>query len=195
MLEFSYFQGPAEDMAGLVEGERQCSLCGGSGVCFELDFAICDEFKDEEKEGKFGCVNCLKSGRFEFWHDTDVGVLDKNGLTKAYNHNKVPSPDFPDSALTELRRTPQFLTWQQELWLTHCNDFMVYQGTWEPKDFYQHSTTGDGRALFYEMTEEWQNLWDDSLPQGETILKEWYATYYVFKCRRCNKLRGNWDCD
>ena len=72
---------------------------------------------------------------------------------------------------------------------------MVYQGTWEPEDFYRHSPTGDGRSLFYEMTDEYQNLWDDSLPEGQTVLKQWHATYYVFKCRHCGKLRGNWDCD
>jgi uncharacterized protein CbrC (UPF0167 family) len=193
VLTFNYFQGPLEDMAHLVKGEHECSLCGRIAACFELDFAICGEMG--EKEGRLGCVECLNRGRFEFWHDTDIGLLDENGLAKVYNHNRTPPPDFPESAKVELRRTPRIVTWQQELWLTHCNDFMAYQGTWEPKDFYRLSPTGDGRALFHEMTDEWQNLWDDSLPAGETKLKGWHATYYVFKCKHCGKLKGNWDCD
>ncbi|MEO6852278.1 MAG: CbrC family protein, partial [Mucilaginibacter sp.] len=98
--------------------------------------------------------------------------------------------------LTEMRRTPQFISWQQELWLCHCDDFMIYKGTWEPNDFYKNSEDGDGRALFMQMTDkELNNLWDDSLPENETLLKEWYPTYYVFECSHCGKLRGNWDCD
>jgi len=29
----------------------------------------------------------------------------------------------------------------------------------------------------------------------KTDLKDWHATYYVFKCKHCGKLKGNWDCD
>jgi len=72
---------------------------------------------------------------------------------------------------------------------------MIYKGTWEPKDFYNNCSDGDGRKLFMDMTSEYQNLWDDSLSEGETVLDEWYATYYVFECTHCGKLRGNWDCD
>lgn len=98
--------------------------------------------------------------------------------------------------MIELRRTPQIVTLQQELWLTHCNDFMTYKGTWEPSDFNKNSNSGNGKELFLEMTDsELNHLWDDSLEKGETELEEWYATYYVFECKHCGKLRGNWDCD
>jgi uncharacterized protein CbrC (UPF0167 family) len=194
-MGFEYFQGPTADMSGLRQDECVCSLCGETGQCFELDYAICPEL-GEEKEGKFGCFACLRAGRFEFWHDTDIGLLDENGLTRVYSHNQPAPPGFPDTALVALRRTPQFVTWQQELWLTHCNDFMVYQGTWKPQDFYRNAPDGDGRALFLKMTDHYPNLWDDSLLlKGETQLSSWHATYYVFRCRHCGTLKGNWDCD
>src|SRR5437764_435457 len=94
-----------------------------------------------------GCFACLRAGRFEFWHDTEVGVLDEKGLTKVYNQNRPPPPGLSPSALVELRRTPPIVTWQQELWLTHCDDFMAYQGTWQPRDFDAHAADGDGRSL------------------------------------------------
>lgn len=193
-MKFDYFQGPTEDMSSLREGINKCSLCGKDGPCFELDFAICPELGDK-KEGKLGCYHCLIKGRFEFWHDTDIGMLDENGLAKVYNHNQPIPPDFPEESLVSLRRTPQIVTWQQELWLTHCNDFMVYQGTWEPKEFYRNAPDGDGRALFLRMTDDYPHLWDDSLSKGETKLTSWHATYYVFKCKHCGILKGNWDCD
>jgi hypothetical protein len=119
-----------------------------------LEYALCAELSHEQKKSALGCFGCLRAGRFEFWHDTEIGVLDENGLTHVYNHNQPPPVDFPASALVGLRRTPQIVTWQQEVWLTHCNDFMVYLGTWEPKDFYANSPGGDGRALFLDMTDK-----------------------------------------
>lgn len=90
----------------------------------------------------------------------------------------------------------QFITWQQELWLTHCNDFMVYLVTWEPNDFYVNSEDGDGKKLFLEMTDgDMNHLWDSSLNNPNEKLEHWHATYYVFKCSHCGKLRGNWDCN
>ena len=74
-------------------------------------------------------------------------MLDKEGLSKVYTHNMENPPKLAESLLIELRQTHQFITWQQELWLTHCNDFMNYKGIWEPLDFYKNSKTGDGRDL------------------------------------------------
>jgi len=182
-------------MAALAPQAR-CTLCGSSGPCFALRYAICARLSKTEKESGMGCLRCLQAGAFEFWHDTEIGVLDEHGLTHVYNHNKVPPTTFRHSALAELRRTPQIVTIQQELWLTHCDDFMAYIGTWAPKDFYAHSPTGDGRALFHEMTDEkLSHLWDSSRRTGQTFLTEWIATYYAFRCIHCGKLRGTWDCD
>jgi uncharacterized protein CbrC (UPF0167 family) len=195
-MQFKYFKGPLEDMSDLVEGKAICSICGVEDQCFELDYSITDEFRNDEKEGKIGCINCLKKGLFEFWHDTEFGMLDENGLHNVYKHNMENPPKIDQNNLTELRRTPQIITWQQELWLSHCTDFMIYKGTWTPKDFYANSKDGDGRQLFMEMTDdEYNSLWDDSLVDGQTKLEEWYPHYYVFECSHCGKLRGNWDCD
>jgi uncharacterized protein CbrC (UPF0167 family) len=143
-----------------------------------------------------GCLSCLRAGRFEFWHDTEFGLLDQNGLSHFYNHHKPPPAEFPPAALVELRRTPQIVTWQQEIWLAHCNDFMAYLGTWEPADFYANAPDGDGPALFREMTDEaHRRLWDASLPLGAARLECWHATYYAFACLHCGIRRGNWDCD
>lgn len=196
-MNFTYFNGPQEDMSELLEGIHTCSFCGRSHEhCFSVDYAITNRFSEDEKEGKVGCFECLRKGEFEFWHDTEFGMLDENGLTKVYLHNMDNPPAVEQEKLVELRRTPQIAAWQQELWLTHCGDFMRYKGTWQPSDFYKYSKSGDGKALFLEMTDKNLNhLWEDNVKKGETILKEWHATYYVFECLHCSKLRGNWDCD
>ncbi|MBO9699874.1 MAG: CbrC family protein [Sporocytophaga sp.] len=184
-------------MSQLIIGTHICSICNKeSNECFSLEYTLTDKFSQEETADKVGCSDCLKKGEFEFWHDTEYGMLDENGLKKVYKHNMANPPSVDNKILVELRRTPQIVTWQQELWLTHCNDFMVYKGTWTPEDFNKYSKNSDGRQLFLEMTDdEWNHLWDESLEEGEVELKEWYATYYVFECSHCGKLRGNWDCD
>ncbi|MFL5331408.1 MAG: CbrC family protein [Gemmataceae bacterium] len=189
---FRYFCGPLHDMSDLVERDVACSLCGQPGRCFRLEHALCPSIALDAKETGVGCFDCLRQGRFEFWHDTDIGLLDENGLTHVYNHNQSPPPDFPASALVELRRTPQIVTCQQELWLTHCNDFMAYIGTWDREDFYAHAPGGDARALFHDMTDEdYRHLWDESLPPAAERLESWHATFYAFRCLNCGKLRGN----
>jgi uncharacterized protein CbrC (UPF0167 family) len=196
-MDFIYFKGPISDMGDLLEGRNKCSICNNEhDYCFDLEYTITDKFGDEEKEGKVGCYDCLRKGEFEFWHDTEFGMLDENGLCKIYSHNMGNPPKLDSETMTELRRTPQVVTYQQEIWLTHCNDFMIYKGTWEPLDFYRNSVNGDGRDLFMKMTDKNINfLWDKSLPEGQALLEEWYPTYYVFECRHCGKLRGYWDCD
>lgn len=195
-MDFKYFKGPLDEMSDLLDHKTVCSICGRTDHCFELEYTITQAFDEDKKEGKVGCYSCLKEGRFEFWHDTEYGMLDENGLSKVYKHNSDSPPPVGSDRLSEMRRTPQFISWQQELWLCHCNDFMIYRGTWEPKDFYKNSEDGDGRALFMQMTDkELNHLWDDSLPENSTFLEEWYPTYYVFECGHCGKLRGNWDCD
>ncbi|WP_421977451.1 CbrC family protein [Roseivirga seohaensis] len=193
-MDFKYFKGPWDEMSGYLLDKCKCAICQTPDLdCFLLDYSITKEFDEEEIEGKAGCFDCLRKGKFEFWHDTEFGFLDENGLSKVYSHNLANPPLLKDDQLIELRRTPQIVTWQQELWLTHCNDFMVYIGTWEPVDF-QNRSNGNGRDLFLEMTDEGKNLWDDCLEEGENYPEYWHATYYVFQCLHCGKHKGNWDC-
>lgn len=56
---------------------------GKTDNCFSLEYAITNRFNQEEKEDKVGCYSCLKDGKFGFWHDTEFGMLDEEGLTKA----------------------------------------------------------------------------------------------------------------
>ena len=89
---FKYFKGPIDEMSGLVIEHSVCSICGKTDHCFELDYTITNVFSDDEKDGKFGCYSCLKEGKFEFWHDTEFGMLNENGLSKVYKHNMDNPP-------------------------------------------------------------------------------------------------------
>jgi len=72
-----------------------------------MDHATKDSLKNDQKEGKVGCVACLQSGEFEFWHETEFGLLDENGFMHIYHHHKVDPPPTEDKKFVELRRTPK----------------------------------------------------------------------------------------
>ena len=173
-LKFKYFEGPKEEMDCLCEEQRKCTLCGRYGFCFHLMWTNWVELRLRGLDGRHvGCVECLKEGRFEFWPDTDTEY-----------------GNLPAEAFEEFARTPGIVGWGYRDWFTHCNDFMSYQGKWEPEDFYKNAPDGNGRALFMEMTDEGKNLWDEHLADGETKLKQWPVEYFVFKCLHCSKFKG-----
>jgi hypothetical protein len=43
--------------------------------------------------------------------------------------------------------------------------------------------------------DDYRHLWRESVRSDQSPLVNWHATYYVFRCLHCGKLRGNWDCD
>lgn len=194
---FTYFEGPVEEMSHVADGEPACTLCGQIGLCFTLEFADCPELTEQERESAVGCVGCLRQGRYKWgYRNTEAGVLlsdcfvDGDGEVLSRHGTLVPSVD----AREELRRTPDFNTWQESIWLVHCCDFMVYIGSWEPQDFHDRSPNGDGRLLFVEMTDASEHhWWDRRSAPGERGLEAWYCSYYAFRCRHCGKLRGYLD--
>lgn len=40
MIKYKYFQAPEEEMSFLIKEDRKCDLCGKTGRCFELHYAI-----------------------------------------------------------------------------------------------------------------------------------------------------------
>lgn len=145
-MEFRYFRGPEDDM-GLLPYIRTCSLCGQPSRCFDLtNLAVPGQ---AERQGKIGCYDCLRRGRFGFNHDTEVGMITEDGLVAYFEPSdeprhvfvvasdgeavaegmqliSLPQPKISAEAAAELRRTPSFSTWQDIPWAVHCGDFMAY---------------------------------------------------------------------
>lgn len=192
-MYFRYFKGPSNDMSNYVEGSHMCSYCKTkSKDCFEVPPV---ENESASSVNRIGCYSCLRAGRFEFWHDTEFGLLLDDGLKEFYDYHIPPTEMLDSKVLQELRRTPQIVTIQQERWLVHCGDFMTYIGRWDPVDFISHSPTGKGRDLFLDMTAEYQaHLWDDCKLEKANN-SSWAVYYYSFRCEECKQLRGYWEMD
>lgn len=180
---FHYFQAPVENMSHFVP-KGTCTFCDTVGPCLGL------------KDSKRGCLDCLRQGRFYFWHDTEIGLLTPDkGLVSETRSQKKLAREFKRVNFAALLKTPQFVTWQGERWLVHCDDFMIYLGEWEPVDFGKNAPDGDGRKLFMQMVEkELGDLWDRTIPQGATEPAAWHFQIHAFRCAHCGTLRGHWDC-
>ena len=211
-LEFRYFRAPETEMIGLLSDVRTCSLCGQPGRCFSLNSVIGCGLTQEERQGKIGCVDCLKRDRFSFSHRTEAGYIGEDGLM-AYDIEEEqervfivggdgqttttggylvqpPQEQVSDEAVAELRRTPKFSTWQDLDWQVHHSDFMAYLGIWEPEDFERLAEPGSGRNSYLKVVDpEWSNLW----PEGEEPI--FSDNIVMFECLHCSKKVGIPDFD
>lgn len=204
-LVFTYFQGLPAEIHRFEETPGPCALCGRVAKGFALDYADCPELCPEpyrqstdQRGGKHGCCLCLGAGRFGFSHDTELGLVTEIGLV---DFEEIETPLQPEGfrmeAIPELHRTPEYSSAQQALWLVHCNDFMVFQGTWDPAHFFRHAPDGDGKALFLQIAgPDWANCWDI----GPSRIFGGYSPYawgdaqcYVFECRHCRVRRAHFD--
>ena len=191
-MEFKYFKGPKDEMAGYAK-KVPCVLCGDVGEGFELGVARVPSRLELDNDGKYGCYACLRAQEFEFGHDTPVGMVGEDGLKPFYDQTQPPPEDFDFASAEALRWTPGFVTWQQGVWLTHCNAMMAYLGEWKPNDFRERAEGGDGRALFLAMTDVDPELWDYEQPEDGSVLQDWGVTYYAFECLRCGVTKGYYD--
>ncbi len=114
---------------------------------------------------------------------------------------------FNKKVLYDIGFTPTIAMFQGGQYLSHCNDFMVYIGRWNPCDFEKNSVDGDGRKLWMKMIidEDYDYLWDQTMEDIKKYGDEWAqyensgwsegAWVYIFKCKHCNDLKCSWDCD
>lgn len=87
------------------------------------------------------------------------------------------------------QRTPGYNSWQQEVWLTHCNDACEFHGDTEPAEL---------RAIGWEAASD---LFDDG-GLDATSWAEFTRYYekggdpavYKFVCRHCRKTLYGMDC-
>ena len=209
-MGFRYFRAPEADMVGLLPGNLLCDICGVEGRCFDMDRAI--RVDARASAASRGCAACLRLGLFGFFHITEVGYLDESGLTTYQDEEQSavvrvfavdesgsamgetkprppapPGPTVGEAAIDELRRTPDFSTWNEVGWGVHCDDFMAYLGVWGPSDFEKARSGVQGRTLFLDSIDrEHAELW----PDGDDA-PEWGALcIHVFECLGCGTLRA-----
>ncbi len=85
-------------------------------------------------------------------------------------------------------RTPSFVSWQQEVWLSCCDDACEFRGDLEREELLNLSS--DAEKLFrdeHEISEMWwKNLISNYVPGGD-------AAIYKFVCRHCQSVKLGLD--
>ena len=215
-MDFKYFLAPEDSMLDIEQNVAQlpvlpnCSLCGQQSRCFLIAVDEDEEGQVRDNAGFFlaenetienftvisgkpenpwepdffyrGCMECLRQGRFTVWHYTDVGEIENGEFTSESKRGLTIAKE----SILELSRTPSFSTFQQAIWLSHCNDFMAYLGEWEREDFNKNAPEGEGQKLFGEV---------EQAEPGEEWVKLRDSGFYLFRCLHCGKMRSfsDWD--
>lgn len=100
------------------------------------------------------------------------------------------SDDYPLSALAAeiidevTHRTPGYAGWQQEQWMTHCDDAAAFVGPVGYEELASHP-----QALELLRSEEGSDDWLQALSRDGS------PTGYLFRCRHCGAELANWDVD
>ncbi|NJM77581.1 MAG: hypothetical protein HC852_19630, partial [Acaryochloridaceae cyanobacterium RU_4_10] len=98
--------------------------------------------------------------------------------------------DLHESIIEEVHlRTPAYTSWQQEEWLTHCNDACEYHGD---------ASVGDIQSASEETKLLWQQHYNLKAVDWSSITESYAPgcdpAFYKFLCRHCSAVLFGWDC-
>jgi len=183
-VKIGFYNASITNLNGFKYGKQECEQCKQERKLFTLN-------PNPYASPDWICIECLTSIKIETTHNTDLGFVAPNlpeGIDDARKH-------VPEASYQEMIKTPPFLSIQGEQWLSHCNDFMDYIGTWEAPDFTEKSKDGNGKSLFCEMThEDYWHLWEEcGLAENENKYTWQDCLYHTFECWHCKIKKGYWE--
>lgn len=136
------------------------------------------------------CPWCIADGGAAQKYDATF-VQDVENTSTGSDNSLLPVMQASIDAV--FARTPGYVSWQGETWLSHCADAMEYHGDLTPQELITLPATT--RTLFIKENEwlvpkvySWQELVDSYQP-GESLV------LYKFVCRHCSLVRLGVDMD
>lgn len=180
--KFKYHPNPIETGAFKTDKEVICDCCGKSTRIYYTKPFYCIEKIDAL------CPSCIADGKASEKFDGEFqDYASIEGIS--------PNPNEPDTlnnkkACKEVsQRTPGYSGWQQEVWLSHCDDlcaFLGYVGWEEIKDrLYSFADLeSDIKDYNFNIDDLSKYLRNNGSLQG-----------YLFQCLHCKKYRLYIDSD
>lgn len=152
-----------------VEEEGTCDVCQKEQFLkYEASFYA-------EEDPNYICPFCIADGSAAKKYDGSFN--DYCGIEGVSPDPNDPAPKIPHALLLEIcDRTPSYISWQQEQWLTHCN---------EPCAFIDYADTESIAPFREEIISEL-----DAFIGEETlnyIRKDGDCVGYLFQCVQCGK--------
>lgn len=101
----------------------------------------------------------------------------------------LPKAMAPREIVDEVsKRTPCYLSWQEDRWQTHCNDASVYVGAASKADVANASpATIEARKAEHDLSDDdWRGFTAGYPDRG-------LSAFYTFVCRHCDMVLLGWD--
>ncbi|MDR2834638.1 MAG: CbrC family protein [Bacteroidales bacterium] len=165
---------------GVFENEEgTCSVCGEKrNVKYTSSF-----YSTEDPE--YICPFCIANGKAAEKYEGEFN--DYAGIEGVSPDPNASKPAISKELLLEVsERTPSYNSWQQEVWLSHCN---------EPCAFIGYADGETIKPFIDELEDDIENNGYDKDEVLEFLSKNSSMVGYLFQCLHCGKHRLHIDCD
>lgn len=158
------------------------------GIC-----SICNEERQIKYTNSFYSINepeyicpwCIANGKAAEKYDGEFN--DYCGIESILPNLDDANKTIPKDLLLEVtNRTPSYVSWQQEVWLTHCN---------EPCAFISYADTNTIEPLMEELNGDIESSGYDPDFIKRNLSKDGSLVGYLFQCVKCKKHRLHIDSD
>ena len=159
---FKYHPDPLET-GSFEEGEEKiCPCCGNKSKVYYSSFPYCSE------NVEYICPTCISNGEAARKFDAEFV---QNAEWHGENDKEKDDELF--------HRTPGYMSWQGEYWLSCCDDYCAYMGTVGTREL-------KAMDIADEVIEEYvlRGAFEDI---GEYLVKDGPRCGYLFKCIHCGK--------
>lgn len=175
--QFRYHPDPVA--TGCVkQSSAQCVCCGHArGYIYTGPVYAAEEYTEEI------CPWCIADGSAHA--DLDAEFVDIEGI----GEDGSGEPVDPAIAEEVAFKTPGFAGWQQERWMTCCNDASAFLGRVGYAELMQH---GPGAIEALRVEGGWGDdaAWRNFL---EALSRDEEPSAYLFRCLHCGKFAGYSD--
>lgn len=159
---FKYHPDPLET-GSFEEGEEKiCPCCGNKSKVYYSSFPYCSE------DVEYICPTCISNGEAAMKFDAEF-------VQNAEWHGELDMEKNDEL----FHRTPGYMSWQGEYWLSCCDDYCAYMGTVGTREL-------KAMDIADEVIEEYvqRGAFEDI---GEYLVKDGPMCGYLFKCLHCGK--------
>lgn len=159
---FKYHPDPLET-GSFEEGEEKiCPCCGNKSKVYYSSFPYCSE------NVEYICPTCISNGEAARKFDAEF-------VQNAEWHGELDMEKNDEL----FHRTPGYMSWQGEYWLSCCDDYCAYMGTVGTREL-------KAMDIADEVIEEYvqRGAFEDI---GEYLVKDGPMCGYLFKCIHCGK--------
>ena len=129
------------------------------------------------EEPEYICAWCIENGKVAKMFEGEFN--DYAGIENSENINK-------ELLLEISERTPSYISWQQEVWLSHCN---------QPCKLLSYADAKTIEPFLDELNDDIENIGYEPEMIREHLSKEGSLVGYLFQCVNCGQHRLHVDSD